>query len=346
VVVSSNPIADHTLALKVDGTLWSWGGNTAGQLGNGTTAGNPNIAQVLLENDNNYVYDENVRNDDWVAVSAGGSYSLALKADGTLWSWGSNNYGRLGLGNNNDAGNGMKNESRPVRVGTDNDWVTISAGLYHAMAIKFDGSLYAWGRNNDGQLGIGTGGPGTERNVPTRVGDDSNWKAVACNSDFTVALKTDGSLWTWGSNNEGQLGLGYESPVESYFITVPNQVGEETDWEIISAGGSVIAEGTTVNTYTFALAIKTNGQLWGWGYNGWCQLNDGTQERRNVPSTRAVDSEDDIRVWAGIEASSTHVIFINPSGALFGIGNNQYGKLGDGTTEFSGTNPVSISLRE
>jgi alpha-tubulin suppressor-like RCC1 family protein len=129
-------------------------------------------------------------------VAAGYSHSLALKADGSLWAWGDNWNGQLGLGYN------YNNHNVPTRVGADSDWASVAAGSNHTLAIKADGGIWAWG-SNGGQLGLGDY---TNRNVPTRVGADTDWASVAAGQYHTLAIKADGGLWAWGRNNQGQLG--------------------------------------------------------------------------------------------------------------------------------------------
>jgi alpha-tubulin suppressor-like RCC1 family protein len=196
----------YTLAVKTDGTLWSWGDNSNGQLGLGPSgAGDKNSPQQVGTDAN------------WASVVAGQFHALAVKTDGTLWSWGYNRNGQLGLGN---SGVGT-DRNVPTRVGTDTNWASVTAGGYDTLAMKTDGTLWSWGDNSSGQLGLGNSGMGTDRNVPTQVGTDTNWASVAASYDFTLAVKTDGTLYAWGNNGAGQLGLG---PSGSGNKNVPTQV--------------------------------------------------------------------------------------------------------------------------
>ena len=184
---------DHTVAIKKDGSLWAWGKNDNGQLGDGTT--NEKDVSVQIGSDTN-----------WDFISAGGSHTVAIKTDGSLWAWGNNNDGQLG----DDT---QENRNVPVRIGFDADWAFVSAGGNHTLAIKTDGSLWAWGNNSFGQLGDGTSGgvlstgynQSANKNAPVRIGLDTDWASVSAGMDLmyavtphTVAIKTDGSLWAWG----------------------------------------------------------------------------------------------------------------------------------------------------
>jgi alpha-tubulin suppressor-like RCC1 family protein len=166
--VAASP--NHIVVLKTDGSLWAWGDNSSGQLGDGTYENRG--APVRIGTDTN-----------WISVVAGPGLiegnTIGLKRDGSLWAWGGNSWGQLGTGGGNS----------PARIGLDNDWSAVEVGLYSTVALKRDGSLWTWG------------------NVPTRIGSDSDWSAIAAGFSHTLALKTNGSLWAWGENQFGQCGF-------------------------------------------------------------------------------------------------------------------------------------------
>jgi alpha-tubulin suppressor-like RCC1 family protein len=201
-------------AIKTDGSLWTWGRNQNGVLGNGETGpvGRSSPAQV------GSLY-------NWSSVNVGTYHMVAIKTDGTLWAWGSNYYGIRGLGD-------TIIRSTPVQVGALTDWssnMQIVNG-YAALAVKTDGTLWTWGQNNNGQLGLGDT---TNRSSPVQVGALTNWLNVAAGAygNHAVAIKTDGTLWTWGKNNNNQLGLGDTTSRSS-----PVQVGALTTWLRASGG--------------------------------------------------------------------------------------------------------------
>jgi gliding motility-associated-like protein len=228
--------SNHTVAIHQDGTLWAWGANYNGEVGNGTTY-NSNIP-VLISTETN-----------WISIAAGHSHNLALKSDGTLWSWGYGDYSGIGLV-------GITQIKVPTQVGIATDWKYISAGHSTSFAIKSDGSLWGWGLNPYGEIGDGTTTP---KLVPTRVGTANNWAKVFTSENFTAAIKTDGTLWTWGSfNHSGELGTGNYT---SSFI--PIQVGTDTNWSSVAVG------------HSFGIGLKTNGTIWGWGSGSSGQFGNG-----------------------------------------------------------------------
>src|SRR5690349_12371564 len=192
----------------------------------------------------------------WKMTSAGINHTIAIKNDGTLWAWGFNGSGQLGNGASGDY------KTEPIQIGTASNWETVSAGANTSLAIKTDGTLWAWGDNFWGQVGDGTFG--NQKTVPTKIGTATNWKSIAAGMMFSLAIKTDGTLWTWGSNTDGQLGH-TASPF------TPQQVGTATNWKSVSGGAF------------HTVAVKTDGTLWAWGGNTNGQLGDGTTNSQSVP---------------------------------------------------------------
>lgn len=220
-------VSNHMVAVKTDGTLWAWGFNSVGQLGQGNTTYYSSPVQVgALTN--------------WKQVSASFQATHAIKTDGTLWAWGSDSAsGVLGIGQSSAL------YSSPVQVGSLTNWKTVMTGNYFVLAIKTDGTLWSWGGNTAGELGLGDT---TNRSSPVQVGALTNWKYVASNGQSTAAIKTDGTLWSWGINTFGQLGLNDTTSRSS-----PVQVGSLTNWKYAAMGNN------------FANAVKTDGTLWAIG---------------------------------------------------------------------------------
>jgi alpha-tubulin suppressor-like RCC1 family protein len=178
----------------------------------------------------------------WSKIKTGHSnFSLAIKTDGSLWSWGRNDQGQLGLGNQTDY-------SSPKQIGAGTAWLTISSAYKSAYAIKTDGTMWAWGQGTTGRLGLGNS---TYYFSPKQIGAGTTWSNVAGGRNGgAIAIKTDGTMWSWGDNGYGRLGLGDTTNRSS-----PVQIGALTTWLSITAGGYHMA------------AIKTNGTLWTWGFN-------------------------------------------------------------------------------
>jgi alpha-tubulin suppressor-like RCC1 family protein len=224
-------------SIKSDGTLWSWGAGSDGQIGDGTPSDNIS-SPVQVGSDT-----------DWMLARTGLNSSYGIKTTGTLWSWGTNPSGQLGHGDN-------VNKSTPVQVGTDTNWVDLTSGLSMTIAIKTDGTLWSWGSNTSGQLGHGDT---VNKSTPVQVGTDTNWMKVGQSFRFaSAAIKTNGTLWTWGTGSFGQLGHG-----NSTNISTPLQVGSLTDWYNIQ-----ISEHT--------ISIKKDGTLWAWGSGADGKKGDGT----------------------------------------------------------------------
>jgi len=177
--------SSHTVALKTDGTLWAWG---SGFLGDGTANSKSTPTKIGSET-------------NWASVSRGLNHTVALKTDGTLWAWGSNDEGQLGDGTSGEE----NNKTTPTKIGNETNWASVSVGGRHTVALKTDGTLWAWGFNWERQLGDDTLQPSY---TPKKIGNETNWASVSAGDYHTVALKTGGTLWAWGRNYEGQLGDG------------------------------------------------------------------------------------------------------------------------------------------
>jgi len=180
-VVISAGYLDSSAAIDEYGRLWTWGANSRGQLGDGTTIDRHTPVHIM---------------DDVVAVSIGATHTAAIKSDGGLWTWGHNIFGALGDGT-------TINRYSPIHVMDDVRFVLASTS--YTMAIKSDGSLWVWGNNQGGSLGDGTF---VNRYEPTHIMDDV---VAVSSSGHTLALQNDGSLWVWGMNLSGELGIGYHS---------------------------------------------------------------------------------------------------------------------------------------
>ena len=237
-----------SFAIKTDGTMWSWGAGSAGGLGLGNTTSYSSPKQIGALT-------------TWATVTGSQSSAVAVKTDGTMWSWGSNTRGQLGLGN-------TTTYYSPKQIGALTTWSKLSASGSTSFAIKTNGTMWSWGNNPFGQLGLGTSGYGTYRSSPVQVGALTTWNTVNVgkNGTNTIANKTDGTMWSWGGNAQGQLGLGNTTAYSS-----PKQIGALTTWATV-IGGTV-----------FFLAIKTNGSLWAWGQNNIGQLGLGNTTYYSSP---------------------------------------------------------------
>lgn len=348
--------SDHTLAIKADGTLWAWGRNQNGQLGDGTTIDKNIPTQIGTDA-------------DWATVDAESNNSMGLKTDGSIWCWGNNFGGQVG---NGSFGSGNLVTS-PSRIGIDNDWAKISTGGIRTYAIKNNGTLWGCGYNQEGHLGIGDNSP---HYTFVQIGTDSDWMEISAASNQALGIKTNHTLWGWGLNKEGSIAIGI--PDLGPIITIPTQTGNNTpDWSKISVGGccsskmiktdgSLWAMGSglygnlgtgstdSVNTPTrigldndwdnittssHSCAIKNDGTMWAWGLNYLGHLGDGTLTNRNVPTQIGMELN-----WRKVITGTKHTLALTTDGSLLCWGGNDYGQLGDGTnTNKNVPTPIGIS---
>jgi len=330
----------HFLAVQADLTLWAWGNNSDGQLGDGSS-GNTRNAPVQVRTSHG-----------WTSLAAGRFHSVGLRADGTLWAWGRNDFGQLGDGT-------YTGRTVPAQVGTDTNWASLAPGWYYALAIKNDGTLWAWGDNSSGQLGDGTD---TNRDIPVRVGFDTDWVSTSAGWLHTLALKKDGTLWAWGHNDSGQLGDGTGADKNS-----PVQVGIDKTWTSITAGSE------------HSLGLRADGTLWAWGFNSSGQLGDGSTSQQLSPvqigagstwiavaggddRTAAVKSDGSLWAWGqdcfgassntpvqvgsdtdwvSVTAGAQSFAALKSNGTLWTWGNSGYGQLGNGST--CGSLPAQVA---
>jgi alpha-tubulin suppressor-like RCC1 family protein len=283
---------------------WSWGRSSSGKLGDNTLISRSSPVSVV----GGFT--------DWVQISASGSHNVALRENGTLWAWGSGASGRLGT-------NDIINRSSPVSVvGGITDWTKISAGGSHNLAQRADGSLWAWGSNTAGQLGandaIATSSP------VSVVGGITDWTKISAGGTHNLAIRSNGTLWAWGSGGQGRLGtndiINRSSPV--------SVIGGFADWTEASAGGD------------HSLALRANGTIWAWG-------SDANTGRLGTGQIGAFDRSSPVSIvggitdWVEIATGDMHNLAIRSNGTLWAWGSGTGGMLGDNqaTTKAS---PVSV----
>ncbi len=279
-----------------------------------------------------------------VSIDSGYFHTLLVTTSGTLWAWGGNSRGQLGLGD-------QTSRLIPVQVGTATNWKSVSAGWYHSLGVRTDGTLWAWGDNSAGQLG--TGGHASAKS-PVPVGTDTNWVAVSAAQSHSLGLRSDGTLWAWGNNDANRMGVASS--------TSPVKVGSAANWVSVAAGdehslgvrgdGTLWAWGKNENgqlgvgdasarsginrvgtgtdwasvssDFRYSMAIRRDGSLWAWGWNTQGQLGVGDVTDRVVPTRVGEDC------WAAVCPARVHCVGVQCDGSLWGWGTNYDGELGVG----------------
>ena len=274
---------------RTDTTLFAWGFQGFGQFGQNSDT--PSFYSSPVQ----------IPGSTWRNGQISDAHVLATKTDNTLWVWGGNQQGALG--NNKQ----YLSVSSPVQVA--GSWSFGAAGNFQrSYAIKTSGSLWVWGRNEYGALGLNQSSSGLHgKSSPTQLGTDTNWSKAGDYAYYRSSwgIKTDGTLWTWGSNQNGRGGWAPDNVSRSS----PTQLGTGTDWSDMCG------------TYASAMALKTDGSLWAWGYNAFGQLgqNNATEysSPRQIPGT-----------WDNIASGSYSNYGVKTDGTLWGWGCGQRGELG------------------
>ena len=348
--------ASHSLAVGSDGNVYAWGDNTYGKLGDGTST--TRYTPVRVKTPDRKTYPDLPADFTYQQVSAGYSHSLALGSDGNVYAWGYNYYGQLGDGTGSD-------RNAPVRVKTpdrktypdlpaDFTYLQVSAGYLHSLALGSDGNAYAWGSNNAGQLGNGTG---SYQTAPVRVKTpdrktypdlpaDFTYQQVSAGDSHSLAIGSDGNAYAWGSNNAGQLGGGTTSsrntPVR---VKTPDRktypdLPADFTYQQVSAGSD------------HSLALGSDGYAWAWGCNGSGNLgNNSSGSTFNPAPARVRDPASPIDTSKGLQAAqvsagSHYSLAVGSDGNAWAWGYNGYGQLGNGSTDSkSAPVPVSFNLQ-
>jgi alpha-tubulin suppressor-like RCC1 family protein len=296
----------HTLALRADGLLFTWGANDSGQLGLGTSSATSTPSALEVPNLTGVI-----------AIAAGANHSLALESSGTVWAWGANTTGEIGNGIS-----GAAPVTKPVQVPGLIGVTAIAGGGEHSLAVKGDGTVWAWGDNTFGQLGNGTTGT-TPITSPVQVVNLSGAAFVAAGEIDSVALGTDGTVWTWGNNTGGELGNGTgEQEV------VPSEVANLTGVAVTAGGG------------LFTLIVKQDGTVWGWGANNIGQLGNGLFPATASPTAVQATGISGVTM---LDGGNDHSLAIGSGGTLWAWGYNSTGQIGNGTVSNGVSPPFQVT---
>ena len=293
----------HGVAVRCNGTAWSWGLGACGRLGDGTTVTKSSPVSVV----GGFT--------DWCYVSAGCEHSLGVRRSGTAWAWGNGTCGVLGNSST------VAIVTSPVSVvGGVTDWSQVSGAQRHSLGLRQNGILLAWGASDSGQLGDGTT---VNKSAPvTVVGGFTDWKQVSGNGLHSLGVRQSGTAWAWGLGTTGRLGDGTttnrSSPV--------SVVGGFTDWCQVSAG------------FNHSLGVRSNGTLWAWGNAAGGILGDNTIVSKSSPVSVVGGFTD----WCQVSAGVSHNLGVRTNGTVWAWGTNTNGNLGDGTVAGK-SSPVSIA---
>lgn len=327
----------HTLAFKNMSGVWAWGNNGYGQLADGTNIARTTPVQVKTSAAGNPLLT------GVTAVAAGGNHSLALKSDGTVWAWGYNGFGQLGDNTGVNRSTAVQVVSDPI-VGSPLPKIkAIAAGGAHSLALDVNNQVWAWGYNGYGQLGDGTT-INRAGAVPVHVLTDI--VAIAAGGSHSLAVKTDGTVWAWGYNEFGQVGTPPPPTTDTttpHYFSIPQVVAT-------FPAGVVLTQVSAGLDHS--LALDSNHNVWGWGYNGYGQLGSTTPTlNKNVPDATPVSTPAQAQtsgisgVITQIIAIGHHTLAITDTNKVWAWGDNLYGQLGNqlnGTANTTNT-PVLVT---
>jgi alpha-tubulin suppressor-like RCC1 family protein len=292
-------------AIKTDGSLWLWGDGTGGRLGNNSEIGRSSPVQTISGGTN------------WKSVSVGNSHAAAIKTDGSLWLWGRVDFGS-GYTHGFLGDNSIINRSSPVQtISGGTNWKSVSTAESHTAAIKTDGTLWLWGYGIYGRLGNNSE---ISRSSPVQtISGGTNWKSVSTSKYNSAAIKTDGSLWLWGSASNGRLGdnsiINRSSPVQT--------ISGGTNWKSVST------------SIYHAAAIKTDGTLWSWGRGALGRLGNNL----SGPAYSPVQTISGGANWKSLDVGYCGTAAIKTDGTLWLWGYGSYGRLGN-NSEITRSSPV------
>lgn len=301
-IVAVSAGSSHVLALAQDGLVWSWGANQEGQLGNGTTSSSPTPTPAVIGNLTKITQ-----------ISAGVRHNLAVRTDGTVWVWGDNSIDELGIGTVPGP------VTAPVQAIALSRIVAVAAGSQHSVALRDDGAVWTWGDNQWGQLGnpsvslTATGAPAPVPGLPLIA-------AVAASNSNTIALGSDGTVWVWGENNQGQLGNGTGE------FALPAVVNNLNGVTSINAGNESSS------------ALRSNGTVWMWGTNGYAELGNGTV----FPATTPAPTQAPPTGIAVLGRGSGCPVCITETGNVWAWGADFEGQVGNGSTASLTAAPTQV----